>query len=261
MPRIAASMAVLLAVAVSIGFNTVRYPVVWEMVAEGRYPEQPAEPSEASSVSSSLATADAAPSPPVETRQQSPALESLYKSTENTAPIGDALSGSGDPGATAVAGLTPVVAPFAAVDPILQAESMTPMTAVASVDDRPSEQADPGERMPDSDREDDPLAANDVSPMKPAEPAGKYAAGPSSVQGESDHEMVPMTGLGAVDEPTGWPAEWEAAALRAAAADGAETVRPLPPLDRVWTAPGGTEEAPFPDGRIPIYPTTDSRGA
>ncbi len=274
MPRIAASLAVLLTVAVSIAFNTVRYPVVWEMVAEGRYPAQPAEASEASSVSSSLATVDSPPSDEVgssaarvlETTQESPAWGSLYESSENTAAVGKALSGSRDPEPTAVAGLAP------SVDSIPPAESMAPMTAVASVDDRCAEQAGPTEGQPDSDRQDDPLAANGVSPMKPAVPAVKYAAGPSSVEGESDYEMVPMTGLGALDEPRGWPAQWEAAALRAAAAeaqpitamgprDRGETVRPLPPLDRVWTAPQADDEEPLPEGRIPIYPATDSRGA
>ena len=33
MPRIAAALAVLLTVVTCIGFNTARYPVVWEMVA------------------------------------------------------------------------------------------------------------------------------------------------------------------------------------------------------------------------------------
>lgn len=280
MPRIAASMAVLAAVAISIGFNATRYPVVWEMVAEGRYPEQPAEPSEASSVSSSLASADSAPSDEVgssaarvlETTQESPAWGSFYESTENMAPAEDAFSGSRDLGPTAVAPLTPAVAPFVAVDPIPRAESMSPMTAVASTENQPAVQAGPAECEPDRDRDDDPLAVNDLSPMKPAEPAGKYAAGPSWGARQSGYKMVPMTGLGAVDEPSGWPAEWEAAGLRAAAAgsgsttatrppDRAETVRPLPPLDRVWTAPAAADEEPLPDGRIPIYPSTDSRGA
>ena len=45
MPRIAVAVAVVALIAFSIGFNTVRYTVVWDMVGGSSHPAQPSQPS------------------------------------------------------------------------------------------------------------------------------------------------------------------------------------------------------------------------
>jgi hypothetical protein len=66
MPKIAASLAVLLTAVTCIGFNTARYPVVWEMLAEGDEltqsdrPDDPAAASQSEGLASSAADAESA---------------------------------------------------------------------------------------------------------------------------------------------------------------------------------------------------------
>jgi hypothetical protein len=79
MPRSAATLLGLVLVALSIGFNTVRYPVVWEMVGPARASES-AQPAAAKPEQpESPAPPQQPPSPPVKPIEVKPVAEAAEK--------------------------------------------------------------------------------------------------------------------------------------------------------------------------------------
>lgn len=80
MPRFAAALAVFLTAVTCIGFNTARYPAVWDMVASNagraktQQPEEPAEAAQSVAVSQSTASPQSAPARDSQVRAE-PAAE------------------------------------------------------------------------------------------------------------------------------------------------------------------------------------------
>jgi hypothetical protein len=118
MPRSAATMLGLMLVAISIGFNTVRYPVVWEMVGPVRASE---------SVQSAVASPSEKPDSPPQPSQPADPIEG--KPTPEVADkvvAGDSLSVEGSPasGDRAVASEAEARKPLVPVTPVISANAL-----------------------------------------------------------------------------------------------------------------------------------------
>jgi hypothetical protein len=72
MPRIAAAIAVVVTVTLSIGLNIAQYPSVWDMVASSEHSSQSAEPAQAATADQSSDLADSAPAAQSDTFDYSP---------------------------------------------------------------------------------------------------------------------------------------------------------------------------------------------
>jgi cell division protein FtsN len=80
MPRIAVAVAVVALIAFSIGFNTVRYTVVWDMVGGSSHPSQPSQPSPSATPpqSTTVVQNDAADRTAVESQREATGYEDPY---------------------------------------------------------------------------------------------------------------------------------------------------------------------------------------
>ena len=107
MPRFAATIMGLVLVAFSIGFNTVRYPVVWEMVNPARASEsaqpatvtQPVEPESLAPTPPAPASPPSEPAKPIEvtpTPEVKAASEITDKIVNGNAQLGEGGTSDGD---------------------------------------------------------------------------------------------------------------------------------------------------------------------
>ena len=118
MPRSAATILAFLLVAGSIGFNTVRYPVVWEMVGPARAGEsvQPAVASQPEKAEPPPQQPALPPSPAAKPIEVEPAAEMTGKIMEDHTVSGEAKSARDDDAAAADSQTQKPLVPVAAVN-------------------------------------------------------------------------------------------------------------------------------------------------
>lgn len=265
MPRIAAALAVLVAVTFSIGFNISRYPVVWAMLGpapplasqDARLPAD-LQPSPAAAVEE-LPVAPTTPPDPC------PAA---------SLPLANRMP---EPIAVCESDVPPQPTPPKDVSkPKRQKQGKAPegyrvecdgdscrLVAEQPSDRPPDESSDqpqspaPTAKAEEVAKDTDKPPAEDAGPAAVA-PAAKYAsvaaADPAGAI-QCEKPLVPVA-KSEVAEPevAASTASLPDAAEAPPAADPAPLVRRLPPVDSEWSEPGG--DVPPPDGPIPLYATT-----
>jgi hypothetical protein len=166
MPRFAATILGLVLVAFSIGFNTVRYPVVWEMVNPARANEtvqpatvtQPAEPESLAPAPPVPASPPPEPAKPIEvtpTPEVKAAPEVTDKTVDGNTQVGEGGTSDGDAAAKSEEA---VEAELAARKPLV------PVTVV-STPSVPGDEAGGGagiSRLPPVDQNDPNLASRNA---------------------------------------------------------------------------------------------------
>ena len=272
MPRIAAALVVFATSAFCIGFNIVRYPVVWERVAAGGQSARAVEPAE--STAGETSTESAAYSDPYgasDWGEDSASDTSIVASISGSAEF-DERGESWD---------------------YADNDRETYAGESYSYDDDDEEDAwggysDGGAACPDGVCDTNRGGGNDESDNGWATPDGEYdsfgrrgeepvdawssseyasnsldqrddfSESPGSDRWDADSDLVPVRRPGrlgaAATAPRapasgGWPVE---------GADRASDneVRRLPPIDRVWAPEADRRRPPVLDGSIPIYPST-----
>lgn len=246
MPRIAAALAVLVAVTFSIGFNISRYPAVWEMLG-------PAPPAFSQDSRQPL---DLEPSPVA----AAPELP-----VSPTAPA-DPLPASSAPLANRMPEPIAVCETDVSPPPDLQEPGPKPKRqkkgkapdgyrvecdgdSCRLVAEQPSQPAPAAQVAADSGK----TAMEDSGPAAVA-PAAKYASVARADPAEAircDKPLVPLAKPPATEPKSGVAQTAEAPP----AAGPAPLVRHLPPLESEWTPPDAGY-VPSPDGPIPLYATT-----
>lgn len=254
MPRIAATLAVSVVVACSLGWNIHRYPSVHEMVAAGLVADSPAD-AEAEAAAGTPAAEGTSSIAPPEAESSPPGPQRGHAAVPRAAGAKETGPESGEGGPTprdpapldAEAAQGPAerqceasrVEADAAEAPVPEAcQLREPVGALA-------------EASPPRCCEADPNA--DGEPLRgrgPVEAAAEksYAAGGGQSVAPSDRPaerpLVPVPPVTSADR---------------AAADAAfaAAVTPLPPVDPSVRGTAFSRD-PLPDGTVPIYPSTDT---
>jgi len=283
MPRIAAALAALLIAVACIGFNTVRYPVVWEMAAMVEGGPRLHAPEESEAAGQSIVASLSAPASK---------SASVAQSSRASEPAATTLSEWDSPETTA---WEPSVAEPIAVYSSDLDEASTPGWSedapIGGADGEPTDWAETRpEREDSSDRRVD--AWEDGSRSYSGEPieaprSAKYASSglEASVSPNVPMEEEPVgSGTDDPDPPPslvpvkpavagkaglpigeGEPASGGSAEVESgnrsgvAGADDRQQsgpVRRLPPVDQVHTMPASKNRARRPSQSVPIYPTT-----
>lgn len=286
MPRIAAAFAALLTAVTCIGFNTVRYPAVWDMAAVGEGGPRLHSPEQSeAALPSVVASLSASASRPASPAQSSPAPEPS-----------EAAPADWDPPETAAwepseARPIPV---YSSDGDEARAPGWSEDAPIATAEDTATDWSETNAEQDDfSDHGADAREYRASPPAgEPIEaaPSAKYASSRLE-QGDSPSAPVeePTDAAGAdepgpqatlvpvepaVDAEAGWPtteaeppSRWSAEAdsaspSRAGDPDdspSAGPVRRLPPVDQVFTIPAAENRPPRPNQSVPIYPTTGVR--
>jgi len=274
MPRIAAALAVFLTVVTCIGFNTARYPVVWEMVAASNGSSQSHE-SDQSVVSPQSAAASQ--SATVAGPQTTEEWGSGWDSNREPAETMPRESTQAEPICALAAGRREDSPPGWAEGAPIEDADYGPGDFTASPE--PPADANP-EREPAEPQ-------SDVGPPSPVEvPASaKYAssafdtsaplpnssassvddAEDTSDAARTDEPDVPSTLVPVEPRDKGHDAsgtcdagstEGPLTVAQAGNSNGVSKLRRLPSVDQVSTIPEADNQDSLPDDPIPIYPTT-----
>ena len=261
MPRIAAAVTVVIVMGMCIGFNTFRYPVVWEMVAVAHQPprsEQPArepqspifsesEPAapialipDSTGASVSSAAVDPIPFPTVLKRAGDEWSDEAIASSENVA-----ATMPGDPirsHVTEDTGDVPYEPPVGPADSYGLASNERGTAGYGKRETGPVEASpsmkyaaatDPA--VPGQSTSKDRLAGANRRPLVPVVPATRRQYNGTIAGGNRSAEL----------------------GVRSRRTESLEhRVQRLPPLDRTREPPLRTREPTGIDGPIPIYPST-----
>ena len=266
MPRIAAAVTVVIVMGMCIGFNAVRYPAVWEMVAGAHQPPRPEKPA---------------------LELQSPAFSGPQPAEEPAAPIALIPDSTGTPFSSA--GVDPIPFPVVlgtADDEWPDEASASPANLAATMPGDPIRSfvsEDPGDVPPEPPVEPADsygLASSrhgtsgygerETGPLE-ASPSMKYASGAadSVVPGQSTSNdrsagvnrrpLVPVAPAtrhqyNGTTAGGNRSAEFGVGSRRTERLD--HRVQRLPPLDQTWEPPQRTQGPTDIDGPIPIYPST-----
>lgn len=251
MPRIAASLAVFLAVVTCIGFNTARYPAVWEMLAtpdessQSALPKQPATIPKSSSSDRPRESIDStAFSRPDTSRDGS----SAWQSTPGDAASRSAADRSSDRPSG-----------YDEIDPVAAHHSQSVRHAASreSPDDAYADSEgglrDPTEAAP-AKKYGGASSAGTTSRFE----VGDEDPGPSGASGgwDSQRPLVPVEPSATRDSAAGASGTAPDQAAVSAHRGGGSLVRRLPPVDQASGEQVAVNQPPMPDGAIPIYPTT-----
>ena len=247
MPRIAAALAVFLTAVTCIGFNTARYPVVWEMVASSEGLPKAQESELPAAVPQSIAASQSAALP-----QSAPARESQVRAKPAGEARGEGRGVRGEESSPVWTEGGPIMAPdcepalpsagHSHVPPNGQVEAAAsakyaslPLESTAS----PVEHA---EDEPGREAEADTGGSDQLDPqtaLVPVEPADSKRDALATRRTEPWEDLAPVALAGD--------------------SGGVAKVRRLPSVDQVSvkkTSPGPTPRPPRPGDPIPIYPTT-----
>jgi len=222
MPRIAVALGVLAAVAFCIGFNTVRYPVVWEMLQQPGLPFPTANPADAPSPA---ALAAKAPQPAAKSTQSAGPAS---KTTANASKRAPAAANEADPEpefctADGVCHIAAGPRPTTQKGPSPRQGSSGSASAAAPALPRDASLDGLKDRTPDSRLQ--PPASGLRPPASSLAPAARLA--------RVERPLVPV--------PDGPPAR---------------TLQPLPPVDELAAAASGPAMPPPAGASTPFYPTT-----
>jgi hypothetical protein len=265
MPRIAAAVTVVIVMGMCIGFNTVRYPDVWEMVAVAHQPPRPEKPApelqsatfsgskpaeepaapiaitDSSGTPFSSASVDPIPFPTVLGTANDEWSDETSASPENMASAmpRDSVRSfvSQDPGDV------PRELPVEPADSYELASSEHGASGYGEREAGPVE-ASPSMKYasgtadsfgPDQSTSRDRLATANRRPLVPVAPAIRHQYNGTTVGGNRSAKF----GVGS---------------RRTARLD--HRVQRLPPLDETWEPKQRTQEPADIDGPIPIYPST-----
>ncbi len=283
MPRIAAALASLLIAVTCIGFNTVRYPAVWEMAAMVEGGPRLHAPEESEAAGQSIVASLSAPASK---------SESVAQSSRASEPAATTLSEWNTPETTA---WEPSVAkPIAVYSSDLDEASTPGWSEGAPIGGADGEPTDWAETRPEredfsdrrADARDDGTRSYGGAPIE-APRSAKYASSPleASASGSIPMEEEPV-GSGTDDpdphpplvpvkpavaanagspigqgepESGGWAdgeSENRSAVAGADDRQQAGPVRRLPPVDQVHSIPASESRPRHPSQRVPIYPTT-----
>lgn len=236
MPRIAAALGVVATVAICIGLNTYRYPMVRAMVAATPQLEtatrRPSEPHPSPANASTLGDATRQQ---VAEHQPPPATPIVVQAAETPAPTSRAIdvdrrgrdTDAGAPlGAPAVGG--PVVASPPGREEISYQVAPLAVPPAAAAEAKPIDDHSVGAQGPDG-RETPPRepAQGGLAPLHPEPP-------------------IVIPGNGSPSPPNADTGD----------RDLGNGVVCLPPIDQVETVRAGTRDVPFRGGEIPAYPST-----
>jgi hypothetical protein len=281
MPRIAAALAALLIAVTCIGFNTVRYPVVWDMAAlvEGgprlHAPEESetagqsivASLSAPASKSASIAQSSRAPDPEATARGEWDPPETTAWEPSVAEPIAVYSSDPDEPSATGWGDDAPIAttddAPADWPEPRAEWENSSDRGVDAPEDRSRSYAGEPIEAQPSARYASSPWEQT-------ASPGAAMEEGPVAVgTDDSDPQATLVPVRPAVVTDAGLPAgEGEPPSRRSAESENpsgvadaddrqrAGQVRRLPPVDQVHTIPAAEGRPPRPSQSVPIYPTT-----
>jgi hypothetical protein len=239
MPRIAAALAVLAAVAFCIGFNTVRYPVVWEILKQPGLPSSAAKP--ADTVAPAAPTAGAPQQPATSAQASAPAAKRADKgpkpeSKAATQADSQAEFCTADGVCTIAGGAQQAKKP---------GPPPTPDSAPQGRDSPPHMPRDaPLGGLGNSDAGAPPAAKDAMVKRRLVPVTDAPAAGPSPViaSGAASGSVLgagrgPLPSAGAADSA------------------GDARLRPLPPVDELAAASPGPAPPPA-TASAPFYPTT-----
>jgi hypothetical protein len=223
MPRLPGALAVLLTMGVCIGFNTIRYPVVWQMVSEAnRWPASPASGAAEGSGSA------AAPAGNSQATPCSRTCEAIHVEPGLSGPI-----------------------PTTAAAPPPKTRVVCNGSMCCLVKEEPAPQ--PAAPQPA------PAVAKPGSAARDAAPVAAVASG--TLEAMVAAPLVPI--VRPPKPPVGatvLSSSFEATEIdpdRLAQ----DKVRRLPPTDRIFPAPSASPQEPLPADQVPFYPSTGARPA
>jgi hypothetical protein len=270
MPRIAATLAVFLTVVTCIGFNTARYPVVWEMAAapgdssHADKSEQSASAAQQGVVSESTTPSQSASFS--ESPAPDPSSESLHTSSSWGADEASAGAGAWDS-----AGAEPTYteaddtdrgwsSEWTADDPdVAEASSSFDHVAMRRTSGDGYGYGEPGDEDPTTATSAGEYGTSAIHRAASTTEGAEHAEVEpwASDDWESQEALVPVEPAPTTQYAAG-PAEAASGWDRTSGSLGAASlVRRLPPVDRVWRDPDAVPRPPIPEDSIPIYPTTD----
>ena len=267
MPRIAAAVTVVIVMGMCIGFNTVRYPAVWEMVAGAHQPPRPEKP--APELQSPTFSGPGSPEEPASPIALTPDSTGMPFSSAGVDPIPfPAVLGRADDEGSDEASASPAhVAAMTPADPIRWPVS-------EDTGDVPYEPpVEPGDSydLASSKHDASGYGERETGPLE-ASPSMKYASGAADsavpdrstskdrLAGVSRRPLVPVAPA-TRHQYNGTTAGGNRSAEFSLGSRRTERlghrVRRLPPLDQTWEPPQRTRGPADIDGPIPIYPSTD----
>ena len=266
MPRIAAAVTVVIVMGMCIGFNTVRYPAVWEMVAGAHHPPQPEKPApELQSPTFSEpepavepAAATALSRDSTGTQFSSAAVDPIpFPTVLNTAR--NEQSHEASPSSANVAATTSA---NPARWPVSEDTGDVPY-------EPPAEPAD-SYQLASSNRRAGGHGEREMEPVE-ASPSMKYASGAADAvvprQSTSGDRLAEANRRPLVPVAPATRRQYNGTIVGGNRAAGPgvgmrqtgkfdHRVQRLPPLDRTSESPYQTQGSPTIDGPIPIYPST-----
>jgi hypothetical protein len=237
MPRLPGALAALLTMGVCIGFNTIRYPVVWQMVAQSNPWPPPASTASGAAEGSDWPAA-AAGGP--RTVSRAPAVEALRVEPGFSGPIPVATEGDSPIFVGRKLGQSPPPKTRVVCN-----GSMCCLVKETAPEPTP------------------PAAASGVAKSPAAAGGAAPIAAPPSAAPEAT-VAAPLVPIVRPPKPTA-PAPVLTAALEVTDVDhdrlGQDKVRPLPPIDRVLPVEPASPQEELPADQIPFYPSTRTRPA
>ncbi len=269
MPRLPAALAVLLTMGFCIGFNTIRYPVVWQMVSEANHWPPPASPrsdaaegadspAPAASGSQAASRPRACQAPRAEPRLAGP-IPTVPGATEGDSPLcAGRKSGQSPPPKMRVVcnGSTCCLVKETAPEPAVPSAAAPPL-GVSRVDCPPVLPAAPAGKQP---------VAPAVSHGAPTAELSRPPAAPIEALPSDSPEATVAAQLVPIVRP---PKPAAVAAVLTSVCEVTEVdhdrltqdkVRHLPPIDRVFPAePASSPQEELPADQVPFYPSTSAR--
>jgi hypothetical protein len=229
MPRIAVALGVLGAVAFCIGFNTVRYPVVWDMLQQPGLPVPASQPADAPS------PAAPATKPPQLAAKSTPSTGSASKTT--------AGAGKRAPPAASHADSEPE---FCTADGFCQIAAGPRPTTQKGPSPVPKSGADLSASLPGLPRDASLDGLKDRTPDSGLRTPASSLQPPDSSLRPPESTLAPAARVARVERPL----------VPVPEGPPARTLRPLPPVDESAAAASSPAAPPPAGASTPFYPTT-----